>query len=57
MPFDADAARVYPKIVASRDALDRPISQFDALIAAIVRSQRATLATRNTTDFEAPDQA
>lgn len=46
LPFDADAARVYAKIVATRDALGRPISQFDAVIAAIVRSQRATLATR-----------
>jgi predicted nucleic acid-binding protein len=28
------------------------MSQFDAMIAAIARVHRATLATRNTTDFE-----
>jgi toxin FitB len=51
LPFDEEAARAYPKIVAGRDALGRPISQFDAMIAAIVRSRRAVLATRNTSDF------
>jgi len=52
LPFDEDAARVFPKIVAGRDALGRPISQLDALIAAIARSRRAVLATRNTRDFD-----
>jgi len=52
LPFDEDAARVFPKVVAGRAALGRPISQFDAMIAAIARSRRATLATRNTSDFE-----
>ena len=52
LPFDEDAARVFPKIVAGRDALGRPISQFDAIIAAIVRSRRAALATRSTRDFD-----
>jgi predicted nucleic acid-binding protein len=52
LPFDEEAARVFPKIVAGRDALGRPISQFDAIIAAIARSRRAALATRNTTDFD-----
>ncbi len=52
LSFDEDAARVFPKIVAGRVALGRPISQFDAMIAAIVRSRRAALATRNTADFE-----
>jgi hypothetical protein len=52
LPFDQDAARVFAKIVAGRDALERPISQFDAMIAAIARSRRAALATRNTSDFE-----
>ncbi len=52
LPFDEDAARVYPGIVAGREALGRPISQFDAMIAAIARSRRAALATRNTADFD-----
>lgn len=52
LPFDGEAARVFPKIVAGRDALGRPISQFDAMIAAIAQSRRALLATRNTKDFE-----
>ncbi len=52
LPFDEDAARVFAKIVAGRDALGRPISQSDAMIAAIARSRRATLATRNVADFQ-----
>ncbi len=50
--FDSGSALVYPKIVAKRARLGRPISQFDALIAAVCRSRDATIATRNTTDFE-----
>lgn len=52
LPFDTDAARVFPRIAASRRALGRPIAQWDAQIAAIARSRAATLATRNTKDFE-----
>ena len=52
LSFDEEAARLFPKIVAGRDAVGRPISQFDAMIASIARSCHATLATRNTTDFE-----
>ncbi len=52
LPFDEEAARVFPQIVTGRDALGRPIAQFDAMIAAIARSRRATLATRNSSDFE-----
>ena len=52
LAFDEEAARVFGKIVAGRDALGRPISQFDAMIAAIARSRDARLATRNTADFE-----
>ncbi len=35
LPFDEEAARRFAKIVAARDATGRPISQFDAMIAAI----------------------
>lgn len=52
LPFDGEAARGFAKIVAARDAAGRPISQFDAMIAAIARCRRAAVATRNTADFE-----
>jgi len=52
LPFDEESARVFPKIVAGREAMGRPISQSDAMIAAIARSRRAAVATRNTNDFE-----
>jgi len=52
LPFDEDAARSFAKIVAARDALGRPISQLDGMIAAIARSRRAVLATRNVSDFQ-----
>jgi len=52
LPFDEDAAHAYAAIVASRNAAGRPISQFDAMIAAIARTHRATVATRNIADFE-----
>ncbi len=51
-PFDSDAARLFPRIVASRRAHGHPIAQWDAQIAAIARSRGAALATRNTADFE-----
>ncbi len=52
LPFDEDSARVFPKVVAHREALRRPISQFDAMIASICRSRGAAVATRNVSDFE-----
>ena len=52
LAFDQDAAREFAKISAIRKSSGRPISQFDAMIAAIARVHRATLATRNTGDFE-----
>ena len=52
LPFDEDAARAFAKIVAARDRAGRPISQFDAMIAAIAQSHRAAVATRNTGDFQ-----
>jgi predicted nucleic acid-binding protein len=38
-------------VVASRERRGTPIDGFDAQIAAICRSQAATLATRNAKDF------
>ena len=52
LPFDSDSALVYPKIVARRAHLGRPISHFDSLIASVCQSRDATIATRNTNDFE-----
>jgi len=52
LSFDEEAARLFASIAASRTAAGRPISQPDAMIAAIARSHHAALATRNTSDFE-----
>ena len=51
LPFDASVVAPYVDIVAARRSLGRPISQFDAQIAAIARRARMRLATRNTADF------
>ena len=52
LSFDSESALVYPKIVAKRARLGRPISQFDALIASVCQSRNASIATRNAGDFE-----
>jgi predicted nucleic acid-binding protein len=52
LAFDSDAARAFPRIAALRRALGRPIAQLDAQIAAIAKARNATIATRNTDDFE-----
>lgn len=52
LAFDAAVAPVYAEVVAGRRKTGRPISQFDAQIAAIARMHGAHLATRNTADFE-----
>ena len=50
--FDSSAAAAYAEIFAQRQTLGRPIGQSDCQIAAIARSHRAAVATRNVTDFE-----
>lgn len=52
LPFDSEAARAYAHIAVARRRSGRPISQFDAQIAAIARSARASVATRNPSDYE-----
>ena len=52
LPFDRDAASAYAVIAATRRAAGRPISQFDCQIAAIARAHGASVATRNTSDYE-----
>jgi len=44
--------RHYARIVDLRERAGAPIDGFDAQIAAICRSQDASLATRNVKDFE-----
>jgi predicted nucleic acid-binding protein len=50
--FDAGAAWPYALIASGRRRAGRPISHFDAQIAAIARATGAILATRNLADFE-----
>ena len=50
-PFDAAAAVHYADLVTTRERVGQPISIPDAQIAAICRAHRASLATRNTSDF------
>ncbi|MEO1248062.1 MAG: type II toxin-antitoxin system VapC family toxin [Pseudomonadota bacterium] len=52
LAFGRDAADAYADISVARRRLGRPISQFDAQIAAIARSAGAVLATRNVANFE-----
>ena len=52
LPFDGAAAHMFAKIAAARRTLGRPITQFDAQVAAIARSRGAAVATRNTSDFD-----
>lgn len=51
LAFDTYSSSFYAEIVASRRRIGRPISVFDAQIAAICRQYGAPLATRNTDDF------
>jgi predicted nucleic acid-binding protein len=50
--FGSDAAPAYARIASDRRRTGRPISHFDAQIAAIARFMGAAIATRNTADFE-----
>jgi len=52
LPVDTAAAEHYAVIASRRERAGKPIAGFDALIAAVCRSQRAALATRNVSDFD-----
>ena len=52
LSFDEGAARMFAPVAAQRRGQGRPISEFDAQIAAIALAHGATLATRNVSDFE-----
>jgi predicted nucleic acid-binding protein len=51
LPFGSDAAKWYAVISAERRRLGRPISIFDAQIAAIARTYGAPIATRDAAGF------
>ncbi len=53
LAFDERAGHAFSLIASLRRKQGRPISGFDAQIAAIARVHDATLATRNIADFEA----
>jgi len=52
LPFGSQSAVIYASIAVERRRAGRPISQFDAQIAAISRSAGAAIATRNVSDYE-----
>ena len=52
LPFSSHAAHGYAEIAVARRHSGRPISQFDAQIAAIAKSTGAGVATRNVPEFE-----
>jgi hypothetical protein len=52
LEFGSDAAPRYAQIASDRRRAGRPISHFDAQIAAIARFMGAAIATRNTADFD-----
>lgn len=51
-PFDASSAAHYAALVSGREREGRPIGVTEGQIAAICHNLGATLATRNTGDFE-----
>jgi predicted nucleic acid-binding protein len=53
LPFEDRAARSFSQIASSRRRQGKPMSEFDAQVAAITRVHGATLATRNPYVFEA----
>ncbi len=52
LAFDGEAALPYARIASDRRRAGRPISHFDAQIAAIALSTGGSLATRNVSDFD-----
>ena len=52
LPYDLSAAEAFAKVREMRDAVGRPVTIEDAMIAGICRDRGATLATRNVKDFE-----
>ena len=51
LPFDEGAAEDYADLLSYRRKIGRPMSAFDAQIAAIARRHQASMATRDIEDF------
>ena len=51
LAFDIDSSAHYADVLEARTRARRPISTFDAQIAAVCRQHESVLATRNTADF------
>jgi hypothetical protein len=51
LPFDDQAAGAYAALFAARQQAGRPTGTIDLMVAAIARSQGASVATRNGPDF------
>lgn len=51
LPLGSDAARAYAKFAAAYHTARRPVAQPECQIAAIARSRRMAVATRNVRDF------
>jgi toxin FitB len=52
LSFDTQAASLAAQLAAHRKARGRPVDMRDTFIASIALARRATLATRNTRDFD-----
>jgi toxin FitB len=52
LSFHEDAARAFAPIAVLRRRRGKPISLFDAQIASVAKAHDATVATRDTSDFE-----
>jgi len=52
LAFDLQAARAYGAVLKARQAKGLPIDEMDALLAAIVLANGASLATRNVSHFQ-----
>lgn len=52
LAFDVASSERYANVVATRTRAGRPISSFDAQIAAVCAQHDASLATRNVNDFD-----
>lgn len=52
LPFDEDAANLYGKLTAQREKAGLHAGAVDMLIAAIAKVHKASIATRNVSDFE-----
>lgn len=53
LSFDQEAAQRYGQLMGKRRAAGRPLGTLDGQIAAIARSNGASVATRNVRDFDA----